>query len=76
MTLKSAILWLAMVVGLSLMIWLLFMVWLQPPREVETKVKIHMLRIDKPPPSPPRWDVICPTWGPCWRDGKPIEGSL
>lgn len=20
--------------------------------------------------------VICPTWPPCWKDGKPIVGAL
>ena len=25
----------------------------------------------------PRWNwVICPVFGPCWKDGKPISGAL
>jgi hypothetical protein len=26
--------------------------------------------------APPKSVVICPTWPPCWRDGKPIKGVL
>jgi hypothetical protein len=29
-----------------------------------------------PEPPPARSIVICPTWPPCWKDGRPINGHL
>jgi hypothetical protein len=65
-------LWLlAMFAGIGLMIWLL------PPRGIKVIEPTALpLKFQAKPPPLPKYDEICPTWGPCWRDGKPISGSL
>jgi hypothetical protein len=64
-------LWLlAMVAGIGLMIWLL------PPREIEERLKSQERIEAEAPQRPQSWPVICPVAPPCWKDGKPISGSL
>ena len=69
-------LWLlAMAVALGTLVWLL------PPREIEkrlpkTEQPTPTLFTDRVSGPKPGSGPICPTWGPCWRDGRPIEGAL
>ena len=53
--------------------------WLMPPREIETHIKEQgRLKEEREaaPRAQPRWSmVICPTWSPCRRDGRPIVGA-
>jgi hypothetical protein len=62
--------------GIALLMWLL------PPREIETHIK-YQGRVEAQEAAPhaaerrpTHWSVICPVAPPCWRDGKPISGSL
>ena len=66
-----------MAAGLSLLIWFL------PPREVERRLLLKtgqptptLFRDRMPEPKPGLGLVICPVAPPCWKDGKPISGSL
>lgn len=76
MVTRLALWLLAAAVGIGLMVWLL------PPRAIERRLleaeqPTPTLFTDRvPEPKPGLGLVICPTWGPCWRDGKPIVGSL
>ena len=49
------------------------MIWLLPPREIEERLKSQERVKAETPQS---WPVICPVAPPCWKDGKPISGSL
>jgi len=45
------------------------LVWLVPPSTPDARAKATAI---KPPES---GYVTCPTWPPCWRDGRPIIGT-
>jgi hypothetical protein len=49
------------------------------PKRARCELEKRQERLQVTPPEPPKGYtgyVICPTWGLCWRDGKPIRGAL
>ena len=47
------------------------MVWLLPPRKIEGRLPLEVEQTEQAKQPP----VICPFFGPCWRDGEPVDAA-